>query len=184
VKFTKYLCTVSIAILLITTVTSCKPAEKKKAPVEEEPLLLLDEPTEDESAAEGADNSRCHVCHMNYAEEKLAILHAQVGIGCESCHGDSSPHCGDEDNITPPDKMYAKETVKPYCLTCHAADKLPAETHEKVLHRKFWQKKEYCTDCHGEHVLAYRTRTWDKKTGKLLVSDGVRMMEEKPLKDE
>ena len=36
-----------------------------------------------------------------------------------------------------------------------------------------------CTDCHGMHRMAHRTRRWDKITRKLIKDDGVRMMEER-----
>ena len=48
-------------------------------------------------------------------------------------------------------------------------------------HKEFFrslQAKDTCSDCHGEeHRLKVRTRIWDKKTGKLLKDDGVRMMQ-------
>jgi len=166
-------------LLLVATVlfvtTSCSHNPK----AEEEPPLLLKEPGEAEKAAnmpEGsvADNSRCHVCHMNYEEEELAVLHAKANVGCEDCHGDSTPHCSDEDNITPPDIMYANEKNNPFCLKCHAGNKL-SKMHKPFLAGAATEKK-YCTDCHGEHRLAYRTRRWDKTTRNLIQDDGVRML--------
>lgn len=133
----------------------------------EEPLLLLDN---DDSAEEYgppngpvADNSRCHVCHINYEDEELAVVHARANIGCEQCHGGSDAHCNDEDNITPPDIMYPAEKINSSCKGCHPAAKLGGG-------------KKYCTDCHGRHRLAYRTRKWDKTTGELIEDDKVRML--------
>lgn len=135
--------------------------------IKEEPLLLLEEGTDAQDAAPSAgpiaDNSRCHVCHINYQVEQLAIVHARANIGCEKCHGSSDAHCGDEDNITPPDIMYPAERVNSFCKDCHPAAKLGGG-------------KKYCTDCHGDHRLAYRTRRWDKTTGKLIENDKVRML--------
>lgn len=178
-KSTKYLCSVFIVILLITTVTSCKTAEKKNAPVTEEPLLLLDEPTEDE-AAQGADNSRCHVCHINFATEKLATTHAKANVSCEDCHGPSDAHCSDEDNITPPDKMFAKDRINPSCLHCHGDTLKRTDIHKSVLAGKL---NKNCTDCHGKHRMPHRTRIWNKDTGELIFDDKVRMLTDDMLKE-
>lgn len=128
---------------------------------------------------EPADNSYCYACHVNYQEEKLTVAHQPVGVGCETCHGVSIEHSGDEDNITPPDRLFAKADIDPYCITCHAKEKLL----KREEHRIFMQDPlpdETCNTCHAEkHKLAVRTRVWDKKTRKLLDDDGVRMMEAK-----
>ena len=115
-----------------------------------------------------ADNSRCHVCHINYEDEELAVDHAKKGIGCESCHGPSDAHCDDENNATPPQRMFPKAKVKPFCMQCHRRAKLVREpTHKPVLAGTATTKK-HCTDCHGDHVMGERTVRWDKTTGKLL----------------
>lgn len=125
------------------------------------------------------DNSRCHVCHINYADESLAVEHARAGIGCEQCHGESDSHCGDENNITPPDIMYPKEIINRACMTCHLREELAqgdlGAVHKPVLTGML--KQEYCTDCHGKHRLAHRTRRWDRRTGRLILDDKVRVME-------
>lgn len=136
-------------------------------------LLLGAEPVPDPVAAGGADNSRCHACHANYKREKLCVTHAVANVGCETCHGPSDKHCSDEDNITPPDRMYAKEKINAACLVCHAAGDL-SSLCKSVLEGA--AKEKTCTDCHGkEHKLNFRTRKWDKNTGKLLEDDKVRM---------
>ena len=159
-----------------------EPNPTKVKNAEEEPLLLLEEPDPEELEATGpmANNSRCHVCHINYEEEKFAIKHARNDISCETCHGESDAHCGDEDNITPPDIIFAKEKINPSCLHCHDAQMLKEhKVHRKVLDGTA-TKKRYCTDCHGKtHRLKYRTRRWDKNTRKLIEDDKVRMLEQK-----
>ena len=119
-----------------------------------------------------ADNQACFVCHANYDEEEMADQHAKANVGCIECHGPSMAHRNDENNITPPDRMFPKEAVDPDCVRCHDTHDAPAR---KVIAR--WQerslgnrdpKETVCTDCHGEHRLAYRTVRWDKKTGKLI----------------
>jgi len=129
----------------------------------EEPLLLLDEPPAEESAAEaGADNSRCFVCHVNYATEELAVNHARRNIGCAHCHGASDAHIADESwgsggNGTAPDLMYPRDKVTPACMTCHPKDKIDAPHHEPAF---VVSDAKVCTDCHGDHRLATRRCKW------------------------
>jgi len=144
---------------------------------EDEPLLLLDEPGEGSSPGpppEGtlADNSRCHVCHANFQDERLVLVHAHNEVGCETCHGPSDAHCSDEDNVTAPDKMHARQKIRSFCQGCHLQ---LSPDHEAYLAPVAEEK--VCTDCHEfeKHRLAHRTRVWDKSTGRLLKSDGVRM---------
>jgi hypothetical protein len=145
-----------------------------------------------------ADNSYCFACHMNYQRESLAAGHQRAGVGCTRCHGESDRHSTDENNVTPPDIMFPKERLNDACLKCHAPEKLLARGDEKahaaLLAGKGDQDppgsgatqpareigKKYCTDCHGQHALNVRTRLWDKKTGRLIADDGVRMVESRP----
>ncbi len=141
----------------------------------EDPPLLLEEPKKgaQEEASEGmADNSPCHVCHINYEDEPLALWHAKAGVGCEKCHGASEAHTNDEDNITPPDKMYARDVVNKMCMDCHKKVELAKkqEDHKDVLPAPASARK-VCTDCHGKHRLERRNVLWDKRTGKLLPDD-------------
>ena len=143
--------------------------------VEKENPLLLDKPAEpagEATARPRADNSACLVCHANYKKEFLAGHHGLQNIGCVKCHGDSYAHRNDENNVTPPDKLFPRERIDLMCGRCHHShDVAPA----KVVER--WYKRiegnpvpetVVCTDCHGRHRLKVRTVRWDKKTGKLL----------------
>jgi hypothetical protein len=129
---------------------------------------------------EPADNSYCYACHVNYEEEKLTRVHERVGVGCESCHGPSIEHSGDEDNLIPPDKMFPKSEINAFCMTCHEKENLL----KRANHCDFFKKEnseETCSKCHGKkHRLKVRTRVWDKQTRELLEDDGVRMMEKQP----
>lgn len=134
----------------------------------------LPEASEDDMKVElKVDNQACYVCHGNYDGEELVVMHGKDEVGCIDCHGESHAHRGDEDNITPPDKMYAPEGVDPMCAECHEEHDVAAA---KVITR--WQERcpaksdprtIICTDCHGSHRLKFRTVWWDKKTGKLIV---------------
>ncbi len=121
------------------------------------------------------DNFACYVCHGNYDGEEMVVSHGVEAIGCIDCHGKSYEHRNDEDNITPPDKMYPLEAVDKMCAVCHDMHDAPAR---KVLEK--WQercpektdpKEIVCTDCHYQHRLDRRTVRWDKKTGELIFKD-------------
>ena len=176
VIYLKYCAMLSFLGVLAVGVITCVPQDPGG---DDEPLLLVDGP-EDEPQEGMADNSRCHVCHINYAEEWLAVRHAKAGMKCERCHGSSDAHTNDEDNVTPPEIMYPLEKVNGFCIGCHSEDSLDADEHKAVLAGTAKEKK-YCTDCHGEHRLKYRTRRWDRETGELIEDDKVRMTTDMPL---
>jgi len=138
--------------------------------LEDEPLLLAEEPplllTEDDPAAspqgEMADNSRCHVCHLNYAAEDIAVDHARAGIGCSGCHGESDAHIADESwamggNGTAPDIMYPRQDINPKCMSCHTRDAIDTPQHEGLFSA---MDEKVCTDCHGDHRLNRRKCKW------------------------
>jgi len=134
--------------------------------LDDEVLLLLDDGEEEFHPPSGllADNSRCYVCHINYMQEDIAVVHARVNIGCADCHGQSDAHIDDESwasggNGTAPDVMYVPEKINPFCIGCHTKDKIDAIKHKDVLADKDTEHK-YCTDCHGEHRLAHRRCKW------------------------
>jgi len=108
-------------------------------------------------SGEPADNGRCYVCHLNYADEEITVVHSNAGIGCEKCHGPCYAHCNDESNTTPPDIMYSKEDVNPFCMSCHPAEKLKAEPHINIF-KASTHIRQICTDCHGNHRLGRRTQ--------------------------
>jgi len=166
---------------LAAGVVACKHQTGPQPQVSEEPPLLLEdeEPSKKLPPAKGpvADNSRCHVCHINYEDEKLAVIHARANVGCEKCHGASDAHCSDEDNITPPEIMVPRAKIIPSCMTCHPKTKIDIKSHKELL---AGGSKKVCTDCHGKHRMGHRTRRWDKATGKLIKDDKVRMIRETP----
>lgn len=150
---------------------SLEPAASEGTPADDEPLLLDDEPPlllEDDPDAEspagaGADNSRCFVCHINYAQEDIAVIHARANIGCNKCHGESDEHIADESwasggNGTAPDIMYPRPKINQFCMGCHPKDKIDAVQHEPLFADT--PEKRYCTDCHGSHRLTRRKCKW------------------------
>jgi len=132
--------------------------------LDDEPLLLLDDgPDVDLSAGPVADNSRCFVCHMNYVQEDIAVIHARSNIGCADCHGNCDAHIADESwawggNGTPPGIMYRRPEINPFCMRCHPKDKIDTKQHKPLFADTVEQK--HCTDCHGGHRLAKRECKW------------------------
>jgi hypothetical protein len=141
------------------------PEVKEETPLllDDEPLLLLDdEPDTGQSTGPQADNSRCFVCHVNYMQEDIAVIHARADIGCAGCHGESDEHIADESwasggNGTAPDTMFPKPKINPFCIGCHTKDKIDTEQH-KPLFANF--ESMVCTDCHGKHRLEVRKCKW------------------------
>lgn len=131
--------------------------------------------------AKVADNSYCLTCHVNFTKELIAVAHMKAGLGCDHCHGESDKHSSDENGIIPPEIMFPKESINAACYKCHDRKLLLASNnnHEKIVNDLPTDEK-FCTDCHGKHVMAVRTRRWDKVTGKLIADDGVRMVQDKP----
>jgi hypothetical protein len=120
-----------------------------------------------------ADNSRCHVCHLNFSEERLAVGHAVSNVSCEKCHGSSDDHCSDEGNVTAPTILFAKSDVVKACKECHPDDREGHENLTYCLHIVLNPAPgKVCTDCHGAHQMARRTVHWDPKTHKLLPKNG------------
>ncbi len=129
-----------------------------------------------------ADNSYCNVCHANFEEENLVMIHQEVGVGCETCHGISMKHSEDENNVTPPDIMWASFRINRRCMTCHLREDLlqgsKAETHQPFFDRldhpeTSKEDNKYCSSCHAsKHQVPHRTRIWDRETGKLLKQTG------------
>jgi hypothetical protein len=137
---------------------------KHAPPAKRKPLLLLDD--EPEPPKPGvkppADNSRCHVCHVNYEKEEMAVVHARAGIGCAKCHGASDAHIADESwasggNGTPPTVIYPLDKVNKSCQTCHETDR--NDPNRKCPFPATGAKK-ICTDCHGKHRLHARKCKW------------------------
>jgi len=146
------------------TETNTQPKASQESTTDYRPPLLLDDnPDIGLPGKPVADNSRCYVCHLNYAQEKLAVTHARANIGCADCHGDCDAHIADESwtsggTGTPPGIMYPPDKVNPFCMSCHNKDKIDVEQHKPLFAST--AREKYCTDCHGDHRLAHRRCKW------------------------
>lgn len=164
----------AVALMAIVAV-ACQPQEARQGPEKphaggagskaREPLLLLDGGENRPAVPAGpvADNSRCFVCHLNYMQEDVAVVHARANMGCVNCHGNCDAHIADESwasggNGTSPGIMYPREKINPFCMGCHPKDEMPAARHAAFLAGT--AKEKYCTDCHGKHRLAQRKCKW------------------------
>ncbi len=126
-----------------------------------------------------ADNSYCYVCHINYKSEDITTNHQKYGIGCESCHGMSDNHSSDENGLTAPDRMFAKDKIRAYCTSCHSEKNLrKVDMHRQFVFTDKTGDRKVCTDCHGKHRLVNRTRKWNKDTGVLVWKDGAPVMDQ------
>ena len=174
-----YLLALAVVAIIVTLITCKQFRSAKTSPTDpetvvqpekkEEPLLLsdetpllLDDPA-DHGDANMADNSRCFVCHINYAQEKIALTHALQDMGCVHCHGESDEHIADESwasggNGTAPDKIFTKDQINPFCMDCHKKGKLSEKEHEILFIDP--QSDKVCTDCHGDHLLEERKTKW------------------------
>ena len=117
--------------------------------------LLLDEPTEKQEASAvataraAAENTACFVCHANYKTESLANRHAGADIGCVNCHGQSSAHQNDENNITPPETIYSADKIDPFCRSCHKAHNIsPRNIIARWVKRNPDKTAPTCRGCH------------------------------------
>ncbi|HUT95145.1 MAG TPA: ammonia-forming cytochrome c nitrite reductase subunit c552 [Thermoguttaceae bacterium] len=121
------------------------------------------------------DNFACYVCHGNYDGEELVVSHGKEGTGCIDCHGKSYAHRNDEDNVTPPDKMYPLDAVDKMCADCHdehiASARKVIERWQERCPEKADPKGIVCTDCHYQHRLQRRTVVWNKKTGEVILRE-------------
>ena len=167
----------SLLVLGWLTSASATPADQPSADGSSPPAApAADKP--DAPPPEPADNSYCYVCHAPYEQEEMTKEHVPFGVGCETCHGESEKHSGDEDGLTPPEIMFPRDKINTACMTeCHTKDDLVASGNHDEVFVAAKKTDKTCTECHAEkHRLKVRTRIWDKATGKLLSDDGVRMM--------
>ena len=150
-----------------------KPSALPPLVIDKNAPMLLDAPADGEDTSFLRINDACFVCHSNYREEELAVIHAKEETGCVDCHGDSLEHCNDEDNITPPDIMYPLAKVDKLCQECHGEHDVAAKDVLKRFRERCPEKTDIetvaCTDCHGYHRLKQRVVRWDKETGDLIM---------------
>lgn len=154
---------------------TAQPAALRPLTIDKSAPLLLDEPALNRPAADTPPTLTrsliCHDCHGDFLRDSFSVTHGTNRVTCVSCHGLSEAHSGDEENITPPQIMYAREAIAVKCRECHeghnaAADAVIALWQQRGL-QKLKPAQLVCTDCHGTHRMKVRMVRWDKKTGKI-----------------
>ncbi len=169
--------------LLFIAAVSCSPEHKAQPTAakgnegQEAPAAQAGGTPMQKPAPSFVANPFCKACHLDFDDEKLAKTHAQAGIGCERCHGESLRHRSDEANVTPPELMYPKARINPTCMMCHPRHTIQqVKQHRPILAAGLSifeeaapagaDAKKYCTDCHGaHHRMQVRNVQWDKCTG-------------------
>lgn len=172
---------VVMAFQLISAADDSAESAKKLPPlkVNKTTPLLLDDPPPNTGPVDDkkprVDNNACFVCHGNFQDESMVAVHAKESIGCIKCHGPSIAHRNDENNVTPPDKMFPSARIDKSCRECHEDHTASPQKVIGMFQARFPQNTDpinvVCTDCHGEHRLKNRSVRWDKITGKLLAHD-------------
>ncbi|MBI4579180.1 MAG: cytochrome c3 family protein [Planctomycetes bacterium] len=107
------------------------------------------------------DNSVCLVCHIDLETEEMAAVHLKAGIVCANCHGVSEAHRSDEMNVTPPEVLYGRADIGPFCTACHPTHKT-GQQYQEFLRQWSGRRRPNgrmitsdanCMDCHGHHVI-------------------------------
>ena len=117
--------------------------------------------TPQSTSANPMDNSECLICHMDFKTELISAKHERAGVGCTTCHGPSLAHGDDELNITPPDTLFGRAEIVPFCQGCHLTH-ITGKPYDDFV--KKWHSKRrpngrmilddsVCTDCHGNHAV-------------------------------
>lgn len=160
------------ALLALMALWACQSADRFAAYREQDPLTVDQAPRY--CVGQADDNDWCKTCHMDYQAEPLARRHSKAGVGCTRCHGTSERHADDEDAVIPPDKMFARHEVSQSCLPCHqrCSERQVVCVYQPGEPGSMEVESAQCTDCHGSHRLARRSRLWDPNTGKLVWTDG------------
>lgn len=127
------------------------------------PVLRTTPATQAATAVVGGqtDNSACLVCHLDFENEELVVVHLKAGMPCASCHGESETHRSDELNVAPPEILFGSLEIEAFCKGCHPTHK-DAAKYDAFL--KEWSGRRrpnarlitansLCTDCHGNHVI-------------------------------
>jgi len=101
----------------------------------------------------------CAVCHSDTVKDFLAHPHAQAGMECNACHGESLRHRTSEGHAEP-DRVAAPAEIPALCGACHlgkSAMPILAEfaesQHGKVLRAQSKIRAPHCGTCHGVHTV-------------------------------
>jgi hypothetical protein len=80
----RYCLWIFVLTAVAVAATGCKQKIVQKTPLQIENVSSAEERSM--MSGEIADNSRCHVCHINYDEDELALNHELECVSCEGYH--------------------------------------------------------------------------------------------------
>lgn len=100
----------------------------------------------------GLDNS-CYACHPGVRSQCQRDLHASVGVGCVSCHGDMTAMGS---------TARAPWIDEPRCGSCHHDSDKEFEQPGKLFKESVGHGGVRCTSCHGPpHAMVQSTHPID-----------------------
>jgi len=101
----------------------------------------------------------CVACHNATVEEFLTHPHAEQGIECSVCHGESLQHVN-TDGGSEPDRIAAPHEVPTLCGACHVGEGVDSilteysmSQHGKLVLEQSRTRAPNCGTCHGVHQL-------------------------------
>lgn len=101
----------------------------------------------------------CRVCHTETVADFQSHMHAEKGLDCDTCHGESVRHRTSQGH-TEPDRVAAPHEVPALCGGCHPgkeATPIPAQysesKHGKRVLEKSRMRSPHCGTCHGIHSV-------------------------------
>ena len=152
-----------IVIISLAFTVSCSPEASTDRRARVKPMAA-GEVSLPEAQDFPEDNSLCILCHMDFDFEEITARHAEAGITCAHCHGESVAHMHDETLMTSPDILYGRSEVEGMCGHCHSGHSQPTVVQafldewrgRKRENGRGINEESICTDCHGLHTVARR----------------------------
>jgi hypothetical protein len=101
----------------------------------------------------------CAVCHSETVKDFLAHPHAQAGMECKACHGESARHRNSEGHAEP-DRIAAPAEIPALCGACHLGKgptpilaEYSQSRHGQILQAQSKIRAPHCGTCHGVHTV-------------------------------
>ncbi len=99
----------------------------------------------------------CVACHSATVDQFFTHPHAEQGIRCNVCHGESLRHA-ESDGGSEPDRIAAPHEVPGLCGACHVGEgpdpiltEYSASQHGMLVLEQSRTRAPHCGTCHGVH---------------------------------